>query len=48
MWLQEAVRNNKLTVEKIPLEKNSSDLGTKRLASERSEMLMRLVSRFCV
>ena len=30
LWLQEAVRNNKLTVEKIPSKTNSSDLGTKR------------------
>ena len=35
LWPQEAVRNNKLTVEKIPSETNSSDLGTKHLTSER-------------
>ena len=46
LWLQEAVRNNKLTVEKIPSETNSSDLGTRHLTSERSEMLMRLVNCF--
>ena len=45
-WLQEAVRNNKLTVQKIPSETISSDLGTKHLTSERSEMLMRLVNSF--
>ena len=39
LWLQEAVRNNKLTVEKIPSETNSSDPGTEHLTSERSEML---------
>ena len=44
LWLQEAVRNNKLTVEKIPSETNSS--GTRHLTSERSEMLMRLVNCF--
>ena len=48
LWLQEAVRHNKLTVEKIPLETNSSDLGTKHLTSERSEMLMKLVNCFYV
>ena len=37
LWLQEAVRNNKLTVEKIPSETNSSDLRTKHLTSERSD-----------
>ena len=42
LWLQEAVRNSKMTVEKIPSETNSSDLGTKHLTSERSEMLMGL------
>ena len=31
-----------------PTETNSSDLGTKHLTSERSEMLMRLVHCFCV
>ena len=44
LWLHEAVRNNKLTVEKIPSETNSSDLGAKLLTSERSEMLMNLVN----
>ena len=34
--------------EKIPTETNSSDLGTKHLTSERSEMLMRLVNCFYV
>ena len=48
LWLQEAVRSGKLTMEKIPTESNSSDLGTKHLTSERSEMLMRLVNCFCV
>ena len=48
LWLQEAVRNNKLTVEKIPSERNSSDLGTKHVTSERSEMLMKFVNCFCV
>ena len=38
LCLQEAVRNNKLTVEKIPSETNSSDLGTKHLISERSDV----------
>ena len=46
LWLQEAVRNNKLKVEKIPSEPNSSDFGTKQLTSERSDMSMRLVSCF--
>ena len=46
LWLQEAVRNNKLTVEKIPSETYSSDLGTKHLTRERSEMLMKLVNCF--
>ena len=46
LWLQEAVRSGKLTVEKIPSETNSSDLGTKHPTSERSEMLMRLVKCF--
>ena len=40
LWLHEAVRN-KLTVEKILYETNSSDLGTKHLTSET----MRLASR---
>ena len=48
LWLQEAVRSGKLTVEKIPTETNSSDLGTKHITSERSEMLMRLVNCFDV
>ena len=48
LWLQEAVRNNELTVEKISSETNSSDLGTKHLTSERSEMLMKLVGCFFV
>ena len=48
LWLQEAVRNHKLTVEKIPSETNSSDLGTKHLTSERREMLMKHVNRFYV
>ena len=48
MWLQEAVRSGKLTVEKIPTETNSSDLRTKHLTSERSEMLMTLVNCFYV
>ena len=48
LWLQEAVRNNKLTVEKIPWGTNSSDLGTKHLTSEWSEMLMKLVNCFYV
>ena len=48
LWLQEAVRSGKLTMEEIPTESNSSDLGTKHLTSERSEMLMRLVNCFCV
>ena len=39
LWPREAVRWVKLTVEKIPSEMNSSDLGTKHLTSERSEML---------
>ena len=47
-WLQAAVRSGKLTVEKIPTETNSSDLRTKHLTSERSEMLMRLVNCFNV
>ena len=46
LWLQEAVRNNKLTVEKVPSETNSSDLGTKHLTSETSEMLMDLLNCF--
>ena len=46
LWLPEAVRSGKLTVEKIPTETNSSDLGTKHLTSERSEMLMKLVNCF--
>ena len=46
LWLQEAVRNNKLMVEKIPWETNSSDLGTEHLTSARSEMLMKLVNCF--
>ena len=45
-WLQEAVRNNKLTVEKIPSATNSYNLGTKHFTSERSEMLMRLLNCF--
>ena len=44
LWVQEAVRKNKLMVEKIPSETNSSDLGTKHLTSERSEMMMKLVN----
>ena len=48
LWLQEAVRSGKLTVEKVPTETNSSHLGTKHLTSERSEMLLRLVNCFCV
>ena len=48
LWLQEAVRNNKLTVEKILAETNSSDPGTEHLTSARSEMLMKLVNCFCV
>ena len=48
LWLQEAVCRGKLTVEKIPTKTNSSDLGTKHLTSERSEMLMRLVNCFIV
>ena len=48
LWFQEAVRNNKLAVEKIPSETNSSDLGTKHFTSERSEMLMKLVNCFDV
>ena len=43
-----AVRNNKLMVEKIPSETNSSHLGTEHLTSENSEMLMKLVNCFCV
>ena len=35
LWLEEAVRKNKLMVEKIPSETNLSDLGTKHLTSER-------------
>ena len=34
--------------EKIPSETNSSDLGTKHLISERSEMLMKRVNCFHV
>ena len=48
LWNQEAVRNNTLTVEKIRSETNSSDLCTKHLTSERSEMLMNLVNFFNV
>ena len=48
LWLQEAVRNNKLTVEKISSETNSSELGTMHLTSERSEMLMKFVNCFHV
>ena len=48
LCLQEAVRNNKLTVEKITSETNSTDLGTTHLTSERSEMLMKLVTCFYV
>ena len=39
LWLQEAVRDNKLTVEKIPSDTNSSDLGTKHLTSIGSTTL---------
>ena len=46
LWLQEAARNNKQMVKKIPSETNSSDLGTKHLTSERSEMLMKLLNCF--
>ena len=46
MWLHEAVRSEKLTVEKITTQTNPSDLGSKNLTSERSEMLMRLVNCF--
>ena len=42
------MRSGKLTVEKIPTETNSSDLRTKHLTSERSEMLMTLVNCFYV
>ena len=43
LLLQEAVRNNKLTVEKISSETNSSDLGTKRLTvDEARELLLRM------
>ena len=35
-------------VEQIPSETNSSDLGTKHLTGERSEMLMKLVNCFYV
>ena len=48
LWLWEAVRDNEATVEKIPSETNSSDLGTKDLTSERSEMLMWLANCFHV
>ena len=48
LWLQEAVRSGKLTVEKIPTETNPSDLGTKHRTSERSEVLLRLVNCFHV
>ena len=48
MWVQEAVRSGKLTVEKNPSETNSSDLGTKHLTRERSEMFLRLVNCFYV
>ena len=48
LWLQEVARSGKLTVEKIPTETNSSDLGTKHLTSKRSKMLMRLVNCFYV
>ena len=48
LWLQEAVRNNKLPVGKIPSETNSSDVGTKHLTSEGSEMLAKLVVCFYV
>ena len=48
LWFQEAVRNNKLTVEKMISETNSSDLGTEHLTSEKSEMLMKLVNCFYV
>ena len=34
LWLQEAVRNHNLTVEKIPSETNSYDVGTMHLTSE--------------
>ena len=44
LWLQEAVRSGKLTVGKITTETNSSDLGTKRLTRERSEMLTRFLN----
>ena len=37
LWFQEAVRSGKVTVEKIPTETISSDLGTKHLTSERSD-----------
>ena len=40
LWLQEAVRNNKLTVEEILSETNSSDLFTKHLAA--CELLLRV------
>ena len=45
LWVQEAVRNNKLMVEKIPSETNSSDLGTKHLTSERSARELLLCMR---
>ena len=48
LWLEEAVHNNKLMVEKITSETNSADLGAKHLTSERSEMLMKLVNCFYV
>ena len=35
LWLQEAVLNNKLTVEKIPSEASSSDLGIKHLTKAK-------------
>ena len=46
--LQEAARSRKLTAEKVPTETNSSNLGTKHLTSERSEMVMGGVNASCM
>ena len=46
-WLQQAVLDSRVTVEEIPTEANSSDLGRSHFPSERSIMLQEFVDFFC-
>ena len=46
LWLQEAVKKGRVSVQKVPTDINPADIGTKHLHAERISMLMGLMNCF--